>query len=180
MASQTTNYKLILPEANDNYNIDDFNSNFRAIDAQIKANENKASNHTHGNITSDGKIGTGEDLPVFTGTGGLVGTKTAAEARNALNAAEAVAKISNSGNVASIALEHNTEYRFSSALTSLTLTFPSGDFDCWLRFMTGDSVTVTLPASATYIGGAPAFEASKTYEMSIKDGVVICAEVASE
>ncbi|HWS42611.1 MAG TPA: hypothetical protein VN421_05935 [Pseudoflavonifractor sp.] len=42
--------------------------------------------HVHGAITSDGKIGTTADLPVFTGTGGALATKTAAAARTALAA----------------------------------------------------------------------------------------------
>ena len=84
------------------------------------------------------------------------------------------------GGTVNLTVADNTEYRFSSAVTSLTITFPTGNFDCWLRFTTDSSITVSLPASATYIGGAPAFEASKTYEMSIKDGVVLCAEVTTE
>ena len=82
-----------------------------------------------------------------------------------------------SGGTVNLTLADNTEYRFTSAVTSLTLTFPSGNFDCWLKFTTGSSISVNFPANATYLGGAPTFEASKTYEMSIKDGVVICAEV---
>ncbi|MDD6046050.1 MAG: hypothetical protein PUC97_01295 [bacterium] len=97
-----------------------------------------------------------------------------------IGAAAAVSRLTPSGGTANLTVADNTEYRFSSAVTSLTLTFPAGNFDCWLRFTSGDSITVTLPASATYIGGAPAFEASKTYEMSIKDGVVLCAEVTTE
>lgn len=81
------------------------------------------------------------------------------------------------GGTASLTLADNTEYRFTSAVTSLTLTFPSGNFDCWLKFTTSSSISVNFPANATYLGGAPTFEASKTYEMSIKDGSVICAEV---
>ena len=91
-----------------------------------------------------------------------------------------VSRLTPSGGTVNLTVADNTEYRFSSAVTSLTITFPTGNFDCWLRFTTGSSITVSLPASATYIGGAPTFEASKTYEMSIKDGVVICAEVATE
>lgn len=91
-----------------------------------------------------------------------------------------VSRLTPSGGTANLTVTDNTEYRFSSAVTSLTLTFPTGNFDCWLRFTAGSSITVTLPSSATYIGGAPTFDASKTYEMSIKDGVVLCAEVASE
>ena len=82
-----------------------------------------------------------------------------------------------SGGTVNLTLADNTEYRFTSAVTSLTLTFPSGSFDCWLEFTTGSSISVNFPANATYLGGAPTFEASKTYEMSIKDGSVICAEV---
>lgn len=40
--------------------------------------------HTHGSITSEGKIGTTADLPIFTGSGGTVMTVTAAEARSKL------------------------------------------------------------------------------------------------
>lgn len=85
-----------------------------------------------------------------------------------------------SGGTVNLTLADNTEYRFTSAVTSLTLTFPSGNFDCWLKFTTGSSITVTFPSGTKYVGGAPTFEASKTYEMSIKDGVVLCAEVTTE
>ncbi len=90
-----------------------------------------------------------------------------------------------------IALEDNAEYIiFSSLLYSLTLTFPATPFDCWLRFtITEYSSTsrapdimplqVNFPSTATFLGGVPTFEPGKTYEMSIKDGCVICAEVVS-
>lgn len=89
----------------------------------------------------------------------------------------AVSRLTPSGGTVNLTLSDNTEYRFTSAVTSLTLTFPTGNFDCWLEFTTGSSISVNFPANATYLGGAPTFEASKTYEMSIKDGSVICAEV---
>lgn len=94
-----------------------------------------------------------------------------------IGAAASVSKLTPSGGTVNLTLADNTEYRFTSAVTSLTLTFPSGSFDCWLKFTTGSSISVNFPANATYLGGAPTFEASKTYEMSIKDGSVICAEV---
>ncbi len=79
MATNTTNYNLIKPAANDNYDVDDFNTNFDAIDAQLKANadaavaaQNKANVHTHGNITNDGKIGTLANKAVYTGAGGAL------------------------------------------------------------------------------------------------------------
>lgn len=45
-----------------------------------------AISHTHGSITNAGAIGSTADLPVFTGTSGTLGTKTAADARAALGA----------------------------------------------------------------------------------------------
>ena len=97
-----------------------------------------------------------------------------------IGAAAAVSRLTPSGGTVNLAVADNTEYRFTSAVTSLTLTFPSGNFDCWLKFTTGSSITVTFPSGTKYVGGAPTFEASKTYEMSIKDGSVICAEVTTE
>jgi hypothetical protein len=65
--------------------VDDFNR----IEGNInELNEEKAlANHTHGNITSDGKIGSTANLPVFTGTNGVLGTKFATDALKALNVA---------------------------------------------------------------------------------------------
>lgn len=51
-----------------------------------------ASSHVHGNITNDGKVGSIADLPVFTGTDGIVETKTAANARTALGLGDAATK----------------------------------------------------------------------------------------
>lgn len=42
------------------------------------------SNHIHGNITNDGKIGGTKDLPIFTDTAGVLNTQTVAGARNIL------------------------------------------------------------------------------------------------
>lgn len=98
---------------------------------------------------------------------------------DSIGAAASGSKTTPTGGTAALTLADNTEYRFSSVVTSLTLTFPSGNFDCWLRLTTGSSISVTFPSTATYLGGAPEFEPGKTYEMSIKDGCVICAEVMS-
>ena len=97
-----------------------------------------------------------------------------------IGAAASVSKITPSGGTVNLTIVDNTEYRFTSAVTSLTLTFPSGNFDCWLKFTTGSSITVNFPSGTKYVGGAPTFESGKTYEMSIKDGSVICAEVTTE
>lgn len=77
-----------------------------------------------------------------------------------------------------IALADNTEYRLAN-VTTLTLTYPAGDFECWMRltFAASGNVTVTLPTGTRYIGNAPSFANGETWEMSIKDGVVIAQKV---
>lgn len=77
-----------------------------------------------------------------------------------------------------ITLADNTEYRFTD-VTTLTLTYPTGNFECWLKlsFAASGSVTVTLPTGTKYIGNAPSFANGETWEMSIKDGVVIAQKV---
>lgn len=47
------------------------------------------STHGHGSITNDGKIGSAANLAVFTGTNGVLETKSATDARTALGAAAA-------------------------------------------------------------------------------------------
>ena len=77
-----------------------------------------------------------------------------------------------------ITLADNTEYRLTD-VTTLTLTYPAGNFECWLKltFASSGNVTVTLPAGTKYIGTAPDFKNGETWEMSIKDGVVIAQKV---
>lgn len=77
-----------------------------------------------------------------------------------------------------ITLVDNTEYRLAD-ITTLTLNYPSGDFECWLKltFAESGSITVTLPTGTKYIGNAPSFANGEIWEMSIKDGVVIAQKV---
>lgn len=77
-----------------------------------------------------------------------------------------------------ITLADNTEYRLTD-VTTLTLTYPTGDFECWMRlsFAASGEATVILPTGTTYIGAAPDFKNGETWEMSIKDGVVIAQKV---
>ena len=96
MATNTTNYKLILPAANDNYDVDDFNANFSTIDAQLKANadaaaaaQGAADEHTHGSLTHDGKIGTAANKAVYTGTDGALQAGTLPVAAGGTGAATA-------------------------------------------------------------------------------------------
>lgn len=89
---------------------------------------------------------------------------------------EAVSKQVTAGS--NITLADNTEYRLTD-VTTLTLTYPTGDFECWMRlnFAVSGDVTVTLPTGTKYIGTAPDFKNGETWEMSIKDGVVIAQKV---
>lgn len=77
-----------------------------------------------------------------------------------------------------ITLADNTEYRLTS-VTTLTLTYPTGNFECWLKltFAASGSITVTLPTGTKYIGSAPSFANGETWEMSMKDGVVVAQKV---
>ena len=77
-----------------------------------------------------------------------------------------------------ITLADNTEYRLAD-VTTLTLTYPTGDFECWMRlsFAASGDATVILPTGTKYIGTTPDFKNGETWEMSIKDGVVIAQKV---
>lgn len=77
-----------------------------------------------------------------------------------------------------ITLADNTEYRLAD-VTTLTLNYPTSDFECWMRlnFAASGDITVTLPTTTQYIGTTPAFANGETWELSIKDGVVIAQKV---
>lgn len=77
-----------------------------------------------------------------------------------------------------ITLADNTEYRLTS-VTTLNLSYPTGNFECWMRlsFAESDKVTVTLPAGTKYIGAAPDFKNGETWELSFKDKVLIAQKV---
>ena len=75
------------------------------------------------------------------------------------------------------AIANNAEYRVSATVGTYAFAWPSSPFEAWLKFTTAATVAITFPSGTTYIGGAPAFKASTTYEMSVKDGVVIIQEV---
>ena len=78
-----------------------------------------------------------------------------------------------------VALADNTEYSGSN-LTTVTFTYPSGNFECYmsLSFASSGTITVTFPTSQ-YIGSVPTFENGKTYEISVRNGVIVAGEVTS-
>ena len=77
-----------------------------------------------------------------------------------------------------IALADNTEYRLTD-VTTLTLTYPTGNFECWMRlnFAASGDITVTLPAGTGYIGTAPDFKNGETWELSFKDKILAAQKV---
>ena len=77
-----------------------------------------------------------------------------------------------------ITLADNTEYRLTD-VTTLTLTYPTGDFECWMRlsFAASGDITVTLPTGTKYIGTAPDFKNGETWELSFKDKVLAVQKV---
>lgn len=76
-----------------------------------------------------------------------------------------------------ITLADNTEYRLDN-VSSLAISYPAGNFECWLSITTAASgaITITLPNSS-YASSAPTFTNSDTWEVSIKDGTVIAVKV---
>ena len=77
-----------------------------------------------------------------------------------------------------ITLADNTEYRLTD-VTTLTLTYPTGSFECWmsLTFAESGDITVTLPAGTGYIGSAPDFHNGETWELSFKDKILAAQKV---
>ena len=73
-----------------------------------------------------------------------------------------------------ITLADNTTYYAESEISTLTVIYPAGTFISSLEFKlanTGD-ITITLPQSK-YIGGTPTFANGETWELNIKNGVVV-------
>lgn len=77
------------------------------------------------------------------------------------------------------ALTNNAEYRVSATVGTYAFAWPTSPFEVWLKFTTTSTPNITFPAGTKYVGGAPSFEASIIYEMSVKDGVVLCQEVTA-
>lgn len=77
-----------------------------------------------------------------------------------------------------ITLSDNTEYRLTDVST-LTLNYPSSDFESWMRltFAESGNITVTLPAYTKYIGTAPDFKNGETWELSFKDDILAAQKV---
>lgn len=75
-------------------------------------------------------------------------------------------------------LEDNTEYRVTN-VTTLNLTYPTGNFECWMRltFAKSGDATVTLPVDTKYLGAVPNFKNGETWELGFKDKVLAAQKV---
>ena len=79
----------------------------------------------------------------------------------------------------SVALSDECEY-YLTDVGDISFTYPSDTyFECWigLSLSSAESHTVTFPDGTSYIGGAPEWEVSAQYEISVKDKVVIIKKV---
>ncbi len=75
---------------------------------------------------------------------------------------------------ATLTIEDNTEYIAKTDITNLTIVYPNTPFICSLNFTLASEgdITITLPESK-YIGGIPSFANGETWELNIKNGVVV-------
>lgn len=88
-----------------------------------------------------------------------------------------VTQISTQSAPTTVTLADNYEYYLTN-VANLTITFPTGNFECWLYIETASSSTeITFPANTRYIGDGPEFAAGEAWEVSIKNGIVIAGKV---
>ena len=135
--------------------LETFPSNINKVSDALDWLIQKAHEHSNKSVLD----GLSESNGVLTYNGNLITTQKISEGSN-------------------ITLADNTEYRLAD-VTTLTLNYPAGDFECWMRltFAESGNITVTLPADTKYIGTAPDFKNGETWELSFKDKVLAAQKV---
>ena len=165
-------------------------------DISTKVEQLMAAKHSHSNKAVLDKFAETKDgKPTYDGKalgGGSGGASTAedvsytntqlpnvANVKTALD--ELVPKSHTHATGTNITLADNTEYRFTD-VTTLTLTYPTGKFECWMRltFAASGNITVTLPADTEYLGATPNFKNGETWELSFKDKVLAAKKVGGD
>lgn len=145
------------------------------VDVETRVEQLEAVKHTHSNKDTLDKLSDSNGKLQYNGSDISI-TKNGVI--NALGyTPEAVSKQVTAGS--NIALSDNTEYRLTD-VTTLTLTsYPTGNFECWMRlnFAASGDITVTLPAGTGYIGTAPDFKNGETWELSFKDKILAAQKV---
>lgn len=89
--------------------------------------------------------------------------------------------ISSQSAPSAITLADNTVYYLTN-VSSLTLTYPQDThWECLLQVETASSgtVTITFPNTTKYIGDIPTFDNDETWEISIRDGIVVAQKAVS-
>ena len=109
--------------------------------------------HVHGNISNDGRIGTTADLPVFTGEGGVLGTKSADDARTAIGAYETPLRFSNTV-VDTSGWSADTTYSDFSYRKAVALTGVQSAMIPDIIFAPADAISGNFaPVAVSYDGG---------------------------
>lgn len=125
--------------------------------------------HTHGNISRDGKIGNINDRVLVTGVGGVIQAKTKKEA----GLVPAPKTVAGSGNV-SFTAEDNAEYEYTG-VTSLSMV--GGKVSCHGTVVFGDSVgSISVSGFSGSIGDEISEAAAgETWEFDVANGRIIWA-----
>lgn len=80
-------------------------------------------------------------------------------------------------NGAELTLADNTEY-YGTSILNLTINYPQENFECYISFDIPVEGTINISLDQSkYIGTLPNFTNGKSYEISIKNGVIVCGEV---
>ena len=165
-------------------------------DISTKVEQLMAAKHSHSNKAVLDKFAEGSDgKPTYNGIavgGGSGGASTAEDVsytntqlpnvenvKAALD--ELVPKSHTHATGTNITLADNTEYRLTD-VTTLSLSYPTGNFECWMRltFAASGNITVTLPADSEYLGATPNFKNGETWELSFKDKVLAAKKVGDD
>ena len=125
--------------------------------------------HTHGNISRDGKIGNINDRVLVTGVGGVIQAKTKKEA----GLVPAPKTVAGSGNV-SFTAEDNAEYEYTG-VTSLNMV--GGKVSCHGTVVFGDSVgSISVTGFMGSIGDEISEAvAGETWDFDVANGRIIWA-----
>ena len=77
----------------------------------------------------------------------------------------------------SLTLADNTEYTITG-VTSLSFSYPSGDFECWIKLTTASSGTIRISfPTSSYVGLVPSFATGQTWEISIKNKIIVAGRL---
>lgn len=165
-------------------------------DISTKVEQLMAVKHTHSNKAVLDKFAETNGKPTYNGIaiggGGSGGASTAEDVsytntqlpnvenvKAALD--ELVPKSHTHATGSNITLADNTEYRLTD-VTTLSLSYPTSKFECWMRltFAASGNITVTLPADTEYLGATPNFKNGETWELSFKDKILAAKKVGDD